>query len=255
MGKWAVAALVVLLGMGAVGLWLAGMGGGEGGTVAGESGEARVGAGAQVAGVVTAAPTATPWPTFTPLPTASPTPVPPTMMPTVVWPTFTPVPTKTALPGVSGTVEPTATPDVRLPTPTPYGQYPGKEVFFLQQSLFPLQVGEFPDYVLEARWDDLPAAYDVISSRARFVAWVVMFDASKIGEGEEIKGVVRWMDVTPGWPEMIMLETEVVLEREKSVFYVALGNVRLGIWKTGFYRVVFLDQRLEEVVAWDFEVR
>ena len=259
MRKWIVVAVVVLLVISVAGVWLGGRGEGSGGSVMDLEDSNVLREGVAVApfdGEVEVSPTSTPWPTFTPLPTPTLTPVPPTPTPTVVWPTFTPLPTEPALPVVLGTpAVATEVPVTRMPTPTPYGRYPGEELFFLQQSVFPLQVGEFPDYVIEGRWDELPKAYEVISSRAKFVAWVVLFDSSKMEVDSEVRGFVRWMDVTPGWEPIVMLENEVVLTKELSVFYTALGNVRPGVWNNGVYRVVFLDKGLNEVVSWDFEVR
>ena len=238
-----------------VGLLLGGLGGG-GGARAGDS-DLEVGGVDMsvpvVEGGTEVVATATPWPTFTPVPTSTMTPVPPTATPTKVWPTFTPVPTRAS--EVKVTEVPTVVAEPGVPTPTPYGRYPEEELYFVKQSFFPLQVPEFPTYVLEGRWDDLPRAYDVVSSKARFVAWVVLFDGAEMEAGKEVKGYVRWLDVTPGWKEIVMLEKAVTLDREESVFYTALGNMRPGVWNEGSYRVVFLDAGLNEVVSWEFEVR
>lgn len=256
MKKWLVLAALVVAALGVVGVALAGRAG-EGRDpmvrVIGPTPVTEVDVGMPVAKAVDeAVATATPWPTFTPVPTSTPTAVPPTPTPTRIWPTFTPVPTRTPTPAPTGAVEVVET---RVPTPTPYGRYPGRELYFLQQSLFPLQVGEFPDYVTEGRWEELPRPYDVISRRANFITWVVLLDGAGLADDEVVNGYVRWMDVSPGWPELVMLENEVVLTKEQSVFYVALGNVQEGIWEEGLYRVVFLDGELNEVVSWEFEVR
>lgn len=205
--------------------------------------------------VYTPFPTATAWPTFTPYPTPTPTNVPvpvpsptPTLAPVVV-PTLAPVAPE------EGLDVPAAT-----PLPTPYGKYPGREVYFRRQFLFPLLKDEVPDYVWGGMVEQWPPSFKVVSEYTPYVVWAVAYDLDGVGPEEVVQGVVRWWDVTPGWEPVLIMEQRVRLSEHEDIFYVGLGedSARPGsraVWRKGRYRLEFLSGELEPVVDWDFEVR
>ena len=205
--------------------------------------------------VYTPFPTATAWPTFTPYPTAEPTdaPIP------------VPSPTPTLVPAVAPTLAPIVPEegiDVRAatPMPTPYGKYPGKEVYFRRQLLFPLLADEVPDYVWGGLVEQWPPSFKVVKEYTPYVVWAVAYDLGGVGGDEVIKGVVRWWDMTPGWEPLLIMEQRVNLSDHEDIFYVGLGEdpERPGsraVWRKGRYKLEFLSDELEPVVDWVFEVR
>ena len=205
--------------------------------------------------VYTPFPTATAWPTFTPYPTPSPTDV----------PVPVPSPTPTSVPVVVPALAPIAPVDVvdvaaATPAPTPYGKYPGKEVYFRRQFLFPLLKDDVPDYVWGGLVEQWPPSFKVVKEYTPYVVWAVAYDLGGVGAGEVVKGVVRWWDVTPGWEPLLIMEQKVNLSEHEDIFYVGLGEDpdRPGsraVWSKGRYRLEFLSDELESVVDWFFEVR
>ena len=230
--------------------------------------------------VYTPAPTATSWPTFTPVPTTlTPTPVPTpalTLGPTLTpWPTLTSTPAPTVVP----TEVPTSVPDVSelsppvlgsptpgvvntpeptvdlTPSPTPYGKIWNDDFFFWQQSFFPLQSSEVPQYLNDNEWEKLPPPVDFVSRFSRFVIWVVVFDGSRADPDFVMNGFVRWIEMPPGDESLIMLESPVELSVPAPFFYTGLGRASPGFWRVGNYRIELLDDRYEPVVGWNFEVK
>ncbi len=216
----------------------------------------------------TPSPTSTAWPTFTPVPestlapvllsTPVPAPLPASTPGSVPAAVSTPVPapaTARPEPAVSG---PESTP-VPEPSPTPFGKLPGAPAFFRQQSLFPLQESELPEYLqsgdFELQLEQLPAPAEVISRVTRYVVWVVVFDLSRAPGDFVMDGYVRWIDLASGLEPLVMLESAVQLSRAQPLFYYGLGRDSTGFWNPGLYRLELLDGRYELVLDWTFEVR
>ena len=229
-------------------------------------------------------PSATPWPTFTPVPTPTPrpvstravvffptsTPVPLAPLPPVPAATPTPVPEPSPSPSPSplptrGPVPPGAVeissgvvqdfPPGPEPSPTPYGQIPGEEVYFVEQSLFPMQRTQMPEFLETGDHTQWPRPVRVVSRDTRYVMWALAFDTGRVPPDFELEGFVRWTDVSPGYEPLIMLESPRRVTRAERVVYAGLGRGTPGFWKPGRYRVEFLDDEFESVVSWDFEVR
>ena len=218
--------------------------------------------------------TATTWPTFTPVPTVTPAPTAtpfPTVGPTAtlaatVIPTLVPTAEPmevlevrataevivVAEPVVAEIPEPTA---ALTPGPTPYGKIWSDDFFFWQQSLFPLQTGDTPSYLVNREWDKLPRPVGFVSRLTKFVVWVVIFDGSRASDDFVMKGFVRWSETPDDRDSLIMLESAVTLSKEDPFFYTGLGTHTPGFWKIGKYRIELLDDRYEPVVGWTFEVR
>jgi hypothetical protein len=129
------------------------------------------------------------------------------------------------------------------------------EVRFLHQTFFPLQTADIPDAFRTGVPSDLPDPVGFLSQSARFALWIVIYDVSDAPEDWEMTGYVRWYNVNRGFDPLLVLEREVYLSHERFMFYEGLGTEVPGFWRTGQYRVEFLNQDLEEVVSWDFEVR
>lgn len=223
-------------------------------------------------------PTATPWPTFTPLPTATPTPTP---YPTIFVPTATPFPTavpvetlvpevvevdvlEVGVPGDGGDEGPAAGVGGKAavlgvpeptPSPTPFGKLWMDDYVFRGQTLVPLVNDDVPGYINDWDWAKFPKAAEVINRNTRFVLWVVGFDSSGAKPGFEMEGYVRWTDITPGREELVMHESRVQLSHGVTNFYRGLGRQTPGLWKTGRYKVEFLDNRGVVVVGREFRVR
>ena len=224
--------------------------------------------------------TATPWPTFTPVPPPSPT-VLPTATPVSVLlveapravPSgpVSPPPTgaqEAAVPvpaAVSGGGPSAAAPDGSFssstpvpspsPSPVPYGKVPGEEVYFYQQSFFPLQVSRLPERLRSGNPDVWPRTVKVVSAGTRYVVWAVAFDVSSAPDDFVLEGFVRWTDVTPGLDPLIMLESPKRISKVERLFYTGLGRGTPGFWKRGSYRVEFMDDEFESFLSWEFEVR
>ncbi len=230
--------------------------------------------------------TATPWPTFTPAPPPPSPTAPPTATPAVVLvveapravPSGSVFPTPTGAPGaavpalgsaVSGGGASAAAPDgdsfsptpvpsstpVPSPTPVPYGKVPGEEVYFHQQSFFPLQVSRLPEHLRSGNPDVWPRSVKVVSSETRYVVWAVAFDVSSAPDDFVLEGFIRWTDVTPGVDPLIMLESPKRVSKVERLFYTGLGRGTPGFWKRGVYRVEFMDDEFESFLSWEFEVR
>ncbi len=232
-------------------------------------------------------PTATPWPTFTPVPAATSTAVPAVAVDAAATataaavdaaPVFAePAPAEadvywgigTVGPpdvGVNGNANPDAAmagPDVAVeveadlvPTPTPYGMLYRGGVKFVRQSLFPVQEDIQPTFILERNWDDMPGSYDFVLSGTHHVYWVVIFDVGEAPPDFEFPGVVRWVDITPGFQQLVMHQTPVLISREQFFFLAGVGDEFGQVWsRPGRYRVEFLDDRNYLVLDWEFEVR
>ena len=210
---------------------------------------AELGPGDSLAGAPVAPPTATPWPTFTPAPTATPVPTPvPTQRPA---PTATPWPRYSAEP--EATVPAGSVPPV--PAPTPYGKLQGGLVFLEKQALSAFWGGDLPDYLRGKEWDRMPEPARVVSTDTRYMLWVVVFDFTQAEPGYEMRGFVRWRSVPPGVAPVVMFETPITVSARSPFFYHGLGRDAPGVWRPGFYRVEFLDDRYQVVVDADFEVR
>ena len=207
--------------------------------------------------VYTPVPTATPWPTFTLAPTQTPT---PTLMPTATpRPTNTSAPTAPPTPtleSVAFTLSPTGQPAlVQELLPTPYGKLWNGPAYFDRQSVFPLQVSEPPGFLMEGDLERLPEPSKVISRTTRYILWVVAYDMSDAPEDYTLDGRVRWLDVTPGLDPLLMMENEVRLSKTESFFFSGMGRDTPGFWTPGVYRTELLDDRLETVLGWTFEVK
>ena len=228
--------------------------------------------------------TSTPWPTFTPAPpppspTAAPTATPVAVLvveaprsvpsglvsplPTGAAEAAVPAPASTAVvagdgPSSAGpgggfsSLTPVPSPP---PTPVPYGKVPGEEVYFHQQSLFPLQISRFPEHLRAGNPDVWPRTVKVVSRETRYVVWAVAFDMSSAPDDFLLEGFVRWTDVTPGFDPLIMLESPKRISKVERLFYTGLGRGTPGFWKPGSYRVEFMDDEFESFVSSEFEVR
>ena len=85
--------------------------------------------------------------------------------------------------------------------------------------------------------------------------WGVFFDTGEAEEDFEMVGIVRWVDRDTPLGELVMYESEVTISKEEPFFYSGLGDEGARLWRPGFYRVEFLDDRDILSVAWEFEVR
>lgn len=263
-----VVVVAVLLGFAVLGsCWLYWGGGDGGGGRGGDGGDGNDAVGGLESGglvEVVSKPTATPWPTFTAVPTATTR---PTRVPR---PTFTPKPTRVVknllklgdvvgkdesgapLEGVDDGVVATAAP---TPGPTPYGQLYRGGVRLVTQSFFPLQSTELPDYLKEKRFELLPPPAEFVLSSVPFLMWGVSFDVSAAEEDFSMDGLIRWVQRSGPLGDAVMYENSVSISKEEPFFYTGLGDESGQLWKTGFYRVEFLDDRGRRAVSWEFEVR
>ena len=141
------------------------------------------------------------------------------------------------------------------PSPTPYGKIWSDDFFFWQQSFFPLQSTEVPQYLNDNEWEKLPAPVEFVSRFSRFVMWVVVFDGSRADPDFVMNGFVRWTEILPSGEPLIMLESPVELSVLAPFFYNGLGRQTPGFWRVGNYRIELLDDRYEPVVGWNFEVK
>ena len=236
--------------------------------------------------------TSTPWPTFTPLPTPTST-VAPSPSPEgggfvsvdgrdrLV---LTPTPGPTKFLDVSATLEPsgvfdltpvpfgenmavvgvpvaTPVPPVQstpTPAPTPFGfvDTPGDGgAVFAAQSLFPVQGTDVPVDVLTGYIEDLPRSYRYIGRGTTMVVWAVIYDVSEVPADWSMEGTVRWYDVSAGYEPLLMVQGPVSLSSSAFMFWQGLRGVEGGLWQPGSYRVELLDETLEVVLFWDFDVR
>ena len=144
------------------------------------------------------------------------------------------------------------------PGPTPYGRLVANEVGKVDlwyQTLFPLQTSNVPESYLTGLAEDLPRGVQYVSRNSRFVLWIVMFDVSQAPPGWKMNGYVRWYNVNSGYDPLLMLESEVYLDHETFMFYKGMGKDSPGFWRPGEYRTVLLNEDLEEVLSWEFDVR
>ena len=235
--------------------------------------------------------TATPWPTFTPLPSPTPTAA-PTPGPTgddfvsldsrdrLV---FTPTPRPTAFLDISATLEPSVlalltpvpfsenpsvagvpvstpvlTPFPTRPPSTPFGRVDTSgegAAVFAAQSLFPVQGVDVPVGRLTGYIEDLPRSYRFIGQGTTMVVWAVIYDVSSVPEGWSMEGTVRWYDVSEGYEPLLMVQGPVALSSSAFMFWQGLRGEAGGLWQPGDYRVELLDESLEVVLFWEFEVR
>ena len=128
-------------------------------------------------------------------------------------------------------------------------------VEFIHQSLFPLQIPRVPETLTTGNPFDLPEPYSVISSSARYIFWTVMYDVRNAPEGWSFTGTVRWINQSPGLRAFLMFEAPVTLSRDTFQVFEGIGQSLPGFWSPGSYRVDFVDENLEEVVSWEFDVR
>ena len=219
-----------------------------------------------------AEPTATAWPTFTPVATAEPpatavgaeVPVVTTVPVRMETPSPTVVPTVGPLVAtavadtqpVLVTLEPgTMVTEVPEPAATPYGKVSGSPVVMRQQTVFPLQSTELPDYLESGDLSRWPLGSEVISRGVNFVVWAVAFDMSEVSEDFVLDGYVRWVQMTSEVDSVVMLESPVAITKAEPLFYEGLGRNYPGFWSPGVYRLEFLDGDYVPVVGWTFEVR
>ena len=128
-------------------------------------------------------------------------------------------------------------------------------MFFVQQSLFPMQRSAIPDFLVSGDPEQWPVPARVVSGGTRYVMWAVAFDTFAAPEDFEMEGFVRWTDVTPGYDPLIIRESPRRITRVESLLYTGLGRGTPGFWNPGSYRVEFLDDDFQSVVSWEFEVR
>ena len=205
-------------------------------------------------------PTATAWPTFTPgptvtpritpLPTATAVPTPVQPLPRVALPTDTPMPVATVA-AMMG--KPTPTVSV---LPTPYGRVWGTDVYLERQSLYASQFGGVADYIVSGGFKNLPEPMTEMARTTRYVMWIVVFDVDDAPEGFEMRGVERWLDVTHGADDpLVMFQREYRVAKDRWVVSSGLGDDLPGFWQPGEYRVELWDDRDEVLVSWQFKVR
>ena len=224
----------------------------------------------------TPGPTATAYPTFTPLPTPTPT-LPPTNTP---WPTPTrtplPTPLPTPTPAETEEPEPELTPSPTgpagtpgptqeyLPIPTPFGRMdvdpdnPDDDLYLVQQSLFPYQYSEPPEFLVRGDMSGLPQSEDFISRTTRYIYWVLYYEERGGGLPEDwsMKGYWRLTDLgTDILPAFAMIEQPITITKEGPSFMVGIGKPTPGFWQQGRYRFDFMDDKFNEVAFWEFEVR
>lgn len=209
----------------------------------------------------TPAPTATPWPTFTPgptntpLPTATPsptaTPRPTQPLPRVVRPTATPLPTLVI--ELGGTPEPTEAPIV---LPTPYARVWGTDVHLKRRSVYASQVGRIADYIVDGNFEKLPENQTEMSKTTRYVMWIAVFDVDSAPESFEMTGVERWLDITRGDADpLVMYQRHYTISKDSWVVNSGLGDDLPGAWKSGSYRVELWDDRDEVLAQWNFRIK
>ena len=229
--------------------------------------------------------TATPYPTFTPVPTLTPEPTPvptATLAPTPTLPlprvelvdtvvdvaggdtavvllgeniSAGPAPVVEAAPVIEATPEVTA-----VPTPTPYGKVWSSDVYFYDQSLFPLQRGELPptlvDVDLFREPDRIPRGREQFPVYTPYIVWLVVMDTRGAAEDFVMDGMVRWIDRTFDGYHVLMHTSPVHLTVTDNVFFKGLGTDSGSLWsRPGSYRIELLDDRGDLLLYWNFEVK
>ena len=145
--------------------------------------------------------------------------------------------------------------------PTPFGRLeggdPDDDLLLVQQSLFPYQYPDPPEFLLRGVTDDLPQAADFISRETRYIYWVLYYDeAGGVPDDWFMRGFWRLTDLgTDDFPPLIMKEQPVTITKEGPSFMVGIGRQTPGFWRPGRYRFDFLDNEFGEVAFWEFEVR
>lgn len=156
---------------------------------------------------------------------------------------------------------PTVSPgDVRLlgiasavqATPTPvYHQVsiPGTDVKLRRQTVFMSQVGTVPP-----GW---PVTENVFYERtARHIGWLVDLDYTAENAEFEMRGLMRWLNVTGG-TEHVIYQQEYVMDADSagSTLFFMLGKDVPGFWYAGDYRLELWDNRDRLAVYYEFKVK
>ena len=174
-----------------------------------------------------------------------------------------PAPTPTAKPtrAFGNELLPTVSPgDVRLlgiasavqATPTPvYHQVsiPGTDVKLRRQTVFMSQVGTVPP-----GW---PVTENVFYERtARHIGWLVDLDYTAEDPEFEMRGLMRWLNVTGG-TEHVIYQQEYVMDADSAgnALFFMLGKDVPGFWYAGDYRLELWDNRDRLAVYYEFKVK
>ena len=167
----------------------------------------------------------------------------------------------TPSPAPAGALLPTIGPgDVRLlglpsaaqATPTPVFhqvRIPGTDVNLRRQTLFMSQVSRVP-----AGW---PSTENVFYERtARHIGWMVDLDYASEEPEFEMRGLMRWLNVTGG-SEHVIYQEEYVMDADSAgnALFFMLGKDLPGFWYAGDYRLELWDNRDRLAVYQEFKVK
>ena len=128
-----------------------------------------------------------------------------------------------------------------------------------RQTLFPLQSAVIPAEITDfdrSAWP-APEPSRYISRQTPYVMWGFLYQFPEDYLDYAFEGAVRWWELLPELPPVLMYEEPVRLTDSSPGFLggmAAKGNAP-GLWRPGRYRVELVDGEFRTALHWEFSVR